>query len=607
MFDIKRLSMTNFKSFAGDHELVFDQLPNYGLIAVTGKNLLDPELGANGVGKSNLFAAIYWALYDRDPDGLRAGNIVNWAIGKKCCVTLETSIGTIVRKWSPNSLTLDGDRVTQDELVNHLGASDQAFLYRSLIGQFTTQFLDLTPADKMAVLSEVIDVDKWIVRANKAKTVSIRLQTELDMNSRQTHGLDEKAKQMSEELETLKAWAPPNDDLEAQLAALTISYDDTTCLYEAAVEQQKVVRAELQGLEKRITEVKQAVWACERQLSDCNTEIQGSQWKMDAVTNRMDELKNMVGTVCPTCEQVVPETSERASAITADRNKQRTQIAAQIVVLQAKYDNLKKTLVDKEQTHKLLDAKFTATSREAADLNVEVRTTRAELDGYTRKLDDLMETFKRREAQDQNRKKRIAELQKRHGELMAEVNAMAKRTCALTDMHQATDFWEKGFKQARLIVLDSVTQQLSRAINNYLPGLGLEGWRVSIITSKETGAGTMRPGLDLMVDAPHVSGVLPFKAWCGGERGRLRLAGTLGLSDFIAAMTGQRATFEFWDEPTAWLSTEGVESLVRVLSDRAELLKCRVFVADHRDFLLNNFAGTINIVRGADGTSRIGL
>jgi DNA repair exonuclease SbcCD ATPase subunit len=63
MFQIKRVELTNFRSFAGDHSY---ELPTKaGLYNLTGQNLVNPRLGANGTGKSTFLEAIFWCLYGK--------------------------------------------------------------------------------------------------------------------------------------------------------------------------------------------------------------------------------------------------------------------------------------------------------------------------------------------------------------------------------------------------------------------------------------------------------------------------------------------------------------------------------------------------------------
>ena len=117
MFDVEKVDIEDFKSFAGKHSFKFPTEP--GLYGITGKNLDKPRLGPNGVGKSTLLDAIFWAFYGHTTRGLKAGDVINWA-AKSCAVTVHALIGnadvTVARSQSPNGLRLNNQPVNQETL-----------------------------------------------------------------------------------------------------------------------------------------------------------------------------------------------------------------------------------------------------------------------------------------------------------------------------------------------------------------------------------------------------------------------------------------------------------------------------------------------------------
>ncbi len=80
------------------------------------------------------------------------------------------------------------------------------------------------------------------------------------------------------------------------------------------------------------------------------------------------------------------------------------------------------------------------------------------------------------------------------------------------------------------------------------------------------------------------------------------MAGTLGLMDLIANRTLHRWSIELWDEPTQFLSPEGISDLMDVLRDRAYREGKQVILADHRDFITRGeFSGVISVVKDEKG------
>ena len=97
-----------------------------------------------------------------------------------------------------------------------------------------------------------------------------------------------------------------------------------------------------------------------------------------------------------------------------------------------------------------------------------------------------------------------------------------------------------------------------------------------------------------MVQSPYNDRYVSFKCWGGGVSQRLRLAGTMGLIDLIRSRTGVECNIEVWDEPTQWLSEQGIDDLLYVLEERAKEGSKKVFLIDHRK--LQSFGGFYNII-----------
>jgi DNA repair exonuclease SbcCD ATPase subunit len=103
------VTLTNFKAFLGEHTFVLAREP--GLYYVAGVNKVDPELGANGVGKSTIWDAVSWCLWARTIRDVRpADAVAPWGKKLSTVVALRfTRRGkrqTLVRQRRPNSLTL---------------------------------------------------------------------------------------------------------------------------------------------------------------------------------------------------------------------------------------------------------------------------------------------------------------------------------------------------------------------------------------------------------------------------------------------------------------------------------------------------------------------
>src|SRR3972149_4794937 len=130
---INSLKIQGFKSFTEEQTIDFSSLQTPGFFFLTGQNLIEPKLGANGVGKSSIYDAVAWVLYGKTVSGLKAGSVGNWSSDKICRVEIEFSLGqdnhSITRTWKPNSLKLDSVEVEQSKVDELVGLSYESFTY----------------------------------------------------------------------------------------------------------------------------------------------------------------------------------------------------------------------------------------------------------------------------------------------------------------------------------------------------------------------------------------------------------------------------------------------------------------------------------------------
>jgi DNA repair exonuclease SbcCD ATPase subunit len=169
MFNIVSVEIENFKSYKGIHNFELPKEP--GLYYLTGRNEDNPRLGANDVGKSTLLDAIYWCLYGRTTRGLKAAEVVTWG-EKGCSVTVCLPHYNIKRTQNPNSLTMItaiGEKnVAQEELNKFIRLTPDQFLYAVMLPQFGQSFFDLAPAAKLALFSQIMELDFWLEKSQEA-------------------------------------------------------------------------------------------------------------------------------------------------------------------------------------------------------------------------------------------------------------------------------------------------------------------------------------------------------------------------------------------------------------------------------------------------------
>jgi DNA repair exonuclease SbcCD ATPase subunit len=143
----------------------------------------------------------------------------------------------------------------------------------------------------------------------------------------------------------------------------------------------------------------------------------------------------------------------------------------------------------------------------------------------------------------------------------------------IVNKQASLDYWRQGFRKVRLFCLDNVLRELAVETRNALLALGLVGWTVDFTTATENKSGTLKLGVQ--ADIRSTVATRKFETMSLGESQRARLAISLGLANLIQRWAGVRFDVEVFDEPTAWLSEQGVEDLLDALHARADANNAR--------------------------------
>lgn len=197
---------------------------------------------------------------------------------------------------------------------------------------------------------------------------------------------------------------------------------------------------------------------------------------------------------------------------------------------------------------------------------------------------------------------RLRETEQQAVELTAEIRLRKKNLKRARVNAERVRYWIKGFRELRLWLVEESLAQLEIEANAALYALGLEGWRMQFDVERETKAGGVSRGFTVLVESPESDGAVPWESWSGGESQRLRIACEIGLANLILAQRGAAFDLEMWDEPSSWLTEEGVESLLRLLRERARESGRKVLVADHRALGFGGFSRTLFVEKGKNGS-----
>lgn len=620
MINIKMLKIQGFKSFKEEQTYEFDTFKNV-MIFVEGQNEVTPELGANGSGKTSMWEALCWCLFGKTSRKIKGKKALeNWDKKDKCKVTVVFSVdknnhtNTIVRTISPNQVRYNDEIVTQETLEETLGLNFETFLQAVYISQFAEHFFSKTSGEMLSELDKVLyhELNMWDHLLESAKRDMGRLDNDIfDQENAifRTNGMI----QAIQEGGDVEYYTQLSDewimDQKQQAKLLTEKLEGT-----AQEKQTLVLRKSL--LEKQKTNCKEearksqqaSIQLLETELETLNTEkyelvgeLSGLKEKRKSLLEFLDSLTETAEyTTCPTClqdvcfEVIEKNYKEKCSELeildgvitkvneAIEENKQKLEkCTSQLVTvkkqLESSVDKVHEIIRDIDSANKLLQ-------------------------DYDEVVKDFIEILKRLKTERNPYHDKAKEVEDRLIKAQEELESLTKQNKLTRQDHSVCSYWYKtGFKKLKLEIIEQALQEISYKYNDYLIRLGMVGWSVDLVTGRETTKKEYRDGLTVWVKSPSNEEMVQFECYSGGENGRLMLAGTLAMLDFLKGR-GYAWNIEIWDEPTRWLSTQGIDSFLEVLRDRLEEDTC-IFVTDHKNLKSHgNFEINILVVLNETGS-----
>ena len=634
-----RLQIQGFKSFTTNKTFIFPNEP--GLYFLTGLNEVEPDLEGNAAGKTSMWDAVTWCFYGKTPRNAKAGDIKNYYSDEKVVVSLQFEekgfIYTLTRTWNPNSIELrqhgqdensvgNSKYVTQEEVLGLIKLDFDHFLYSILFSQFRPQFFDLKQAEKTELFTSILNLEEWDGYSKRASQQVSHLEgifNDLKLDVAHMKGTKE-ALSAIDYSDRIRKWEENRNkaitdfdfdilmdkqDLE-ELKKYTLSLLaeketftlDKTDFKDELLKHNKA----LQALTDDLKEVLQV----EKQI---NEEILEIKTKLGVCNSQITKFEKL-GDKCPSCLQTVdpkhvekelkPVKKEITSLLIKDEElkveKQevedlKTDLNAEKEAINKKKEKINEKLLIIQRANNKIELDLAKIDSQIKINKTEASKKMVTMNQKVLKKEQLLEEINPVLSEEQNTKASIKMLN-------VQIIEKSSESLDLAGTIEQTVYWVKAFKNIRLFLISEVLSQLEIETNNSLFRLGLKDWRVEFDIDKENKSGTIRKGFTILIYSPYNDEPVAWESWSGGETQRLKLAGTIGLSNLILARCGIESFVEAYDEPTQYLSAKGVDQLLETLDYRSSELEKQIWLIDHRSLEYGGFAGTYSVHKNEKGS-----
>ncbi len=599
---IKSIIVEGFKSFKRRQKFEFN---TNGLFLVSGENLIEPKLGANGAGKSSLFDALTWILFGKTANNLKASSVGNWD-GVNCKVELNFDNHVLRRTWNPNSLILDGIVITQEQLEKVINLNFQSFIYSILIPQFGVKFIDLSPTEKMEIFSSIMDeiLIKWDGFSEKTKKLKDDVEKKITFFENKSSNIEGQLKSLQPVINNFNEWEEKRREkvkiIKEKIKNIN-DVDDIKNFIERLNADISIMLKDLNSFIEQRTRFREAQIHFTEKLEEENNRLV-EMITQDKITQEtiinLSSLKD--GSKCPLCTNIINRKH-------IDEEIKRLSFKLQtedIVNKEEMVFTLRKAIKNSLEGIKGCDNSITQTEKEINEKKLLISRKDNEILFIKKSKTDLEEELNKIKTEENPFKKLAKDSEKKKNILERILSCNFEQVEELREVYEIYKYWVKGFKEVKLMLTEEALVDLEMSINNNMQKLGLGDWFVKLSMDSETKSGSIKKGFSVLIKSPFNNGeMVPFDCWSGGEGQRIRIATTLGLSDFIKNRRGIECDLLILDEPTQFLSEDGINDLVHSLRDKVNNENIKLFLIDHRNLeTLGVFTKVVNITKTEDGS-----
>jgi len=339
MIEFKKITIQNFLSFG--HKPITIQLNEHDTTLILGvnKDVGTEGYSRNGVGKSTIFQAISWVLFNEGISNIRQDAFVNVINKKKMVVEIEMVVDDIEfvirrgRKPAVCEVLKDGEPYTMhsaatvDETIEKLiGINFDTFCNTIMLNTTTIPFMGMKPSPQRDFMEKMVGLDVLSERANTLKSKNKDVIVEIKLEEQNKSHIISNFDKVTARIESLdaqsKSWNQSHmdevKDTETEIEGLSLidveATQKTNQIIRDQIEAIKKIKqfesdssdksidliTKKSNLEKSLIEKKALLKESLAYLTDNAKQL---RVMVDSEEKLRGELKNLMDGICPYCKQ----------------------------------------------------------------------------------------------------------------------------------------------------------------------------------------------------------------------------------------------------------------------------------------------------------------
>jgi DNA repair exonuclease SbcCD ATPase subunit len=527
-------------------------------------------MGSNGAGKSTVWDALVWCLTGASVRGERASDLASWGANQRPHVVavflIDGESYTIDRTGSPDTLLINGEGAPQTAVDQVLGLSRTSLMHSVIFGQAAKLFMDLSVPERGVLIDEMMGTGVWLQRAEFAAKKSAAMLTQLDTMGKSLLQIVTRSTAMEEQLEGLqlseRIWreaasevqaVTKNDYLEAD-AALREAEQSVRAEQKAVIE----LRADLDAAEANVKELQSTIAAITQDRMHTGAALAVLEAERQLLIHHQ---------VCPQCKQTIDPAY--AAARKRELSNTYSQLDGELATIDTDLAEAKELLNEATKTRFSTDQDYGVHRDALANFRGQIALRQQTLAQARAKLDKAD-----RGAQESPVAAQIDATETRLAALAEDAQTIQNAMADLNAEQTKVDYWKQGFRRVRLFLVRRILAMLEIETAAAAASVGVGKWHIAYSVEQDTRS----PGIHINVTNAQDQG--KYKSYSYGETQRIKLAVSFGLASLMQTMAGVYYGLEVLDEPTAYLSPEGIEDLLDCLDSRAASTGKAVWLSD---------------------------
>lgn len=539
-----------------------------GLVLVEGWN---HDLGrANGAGKTAIFNAISFALYDKVPRKITASEILRRGATRgfsECKVQLADDVWVVKRTRPKGVLFFKNNEqvnLTQEEWEGKIRLSYFQFLISVYCAQRgDNRFLELNDADKKNFLLQLLDLDQFSELKQAADAEAKNLSNEINAL----------LSQIAAGRSKIEAYTESLVDVDVIKSNLKVLQNNITSYENKIRELQEVKKPDLSNYIKLENQLASKVQEFAVAKST-KTLLHGQYRKLLASQKEFDgeDSCRLCGSVLDLTEAKTHHEQEQ-NLIQKELKQLKIQIDAQDAILskEGEIASLRQKIQDKKRKE---TQDFDSAQSSLSELKIALQKSQSSVENYVLKL-----------SQNQD--------------LLSKINSLSEVNSKLETIHakkvKDLEFYKVlsaayAPTGAPAYILDSIVDSFNEAVKNYI-SLVWPTASYTLNTFKENSKGDVTAKFSecLMINGKEVS----VGSLSGGEARAISLCVDFAIMDVMQNNFGIKINPTILDEPFDGLDGVGKEIVIELLEKIAR--DRQIFVVDHSSEAKAMFAKVISV------------